>query len=214
MRLTRRRLALLAFCGLVLAGEVVGRWAAERLPLVGHVPKRPHDGLDAWPAIVIAAKVAIALLLARLAWRLVKAHRIASAGEQALRLVGRRPSRPLPAIRLSPRMWLASFAAMSLLYLVPTSTGEAKSGCWLLVTPWLHTQALPVLAVLAVVVASLWRTVSRWLSDLERYGERLRLLIRSFGRAVSACRRYRAVARPPRALFGLAFESRPPPLPA
>ena len=213
MRLTRRSLALLAVWGLVLAGEVVGRWAAERLPLVGHVPKRPHDGLDAWPAIVIAAKVAIALLLARLAWRLMKAHRVASAGERALRLVGR-PSRPLPAIGLSPGVWLASFTAMSFLYLVPTSTGEAKTGCWLLVTPWLHSQALPVFAMLGVVVASLWRTVSRSLSDLERYGERLRQLIRSFGRAVSVRRRYRLVARTPRALFGLAFESRPPPLPA
>lgn len=207
----RRQLAAGALVVAVLAGEVAGRWLAAHLPLVGHVPQRGHSGLDVWPAMVVAAKIGIALLLARLAWRFVKAQHVAAAAERALRPRRFRETRPLPTIGLSPRAWLVSFAAMSILYLAPTSTAELEGGgCWPLVTPWLHTQALPVFAVLAVVIAVLWRTLSRWLCALERYGERLRRL---FGhvRALPV-RRYRSpVDRGPRALFGLAFESRPPP---
>lgn len=211
MRSRRRQLAAGALLVAVLAGEVAGRWLVAHLPLVGHVPQRGHGGLDAWPVVVVAAKIGIALLLARLAWRLVRAHQMAVAGERLLRIRRFRPTRPLPAVGLSPRAWLASFAAMSILYLVPTSSGEVTNGCWLLVTPWLHTQALPVFAVLAVVVAALWRTLSRWLAALERYGERLQRLCRSGREPLSVRRWTSAVSRAPRSLFGLAFESRPPP---
>ena len=198
----------------VLAGEVAGRWLIAHLPLAGDVPKRVHGGIDVWPAVVVAAKIGIALLLARLAWRLAKARRMAAAGERVLRLHRGHALRPRPAVGLSPRAWLASFAAMSGLYLMPTSLGEITSGCWPLVTPWLHTPALPVFAVLAVVVAALWRTVSAWLTALERYSEQLQRL---FGRIRNELRPRRwcsAASRTPRALFGLAFESRPPPAPA
>lgn len=208
----RRRLAAGALLVAVLAGEVAGRWLAAHFPLVGHVPQRGHGGLDAWPAVVVAAKVGLALVLARLAWRLVKAHRIAAAGERVVRISSVTRRRPVPAIGLSPRVWLISFAAMSLLYLVPANTGEITSGCWPLVAPWLHTQALPVFAVLAVVVAALWRTLSRWLTALERYGERLRRLFRARRVALPARRRTDPVSRAPRVLFGVAFESRPPPV--
>lgn len=214
MRVSRRQLAAGAFVALVLAGEVAGRWTAEHLPLLGHVPRRPHDGLDLWPAIVIGAKVAIALLLARLFWRLARANRVASAGERIARLRGRRLARPTPTVGLSPRVWLASFAAMSLLYIVPTSSADVTEGCWLLATPWLHTQALPVFAVVAVLVAVLWRTVSRWLADLERYAAAIGRLARQWVLARVTRRRDLVFRAPPRALFGLSFESRPPPLPA
>lgn len=198
----------------MLAGEVAGRWLLAHLPLVADAPRRAERGLDAWPALVIAAKVGTALLLARLAWRLVKARRVAAAGERLLRSRRSRVARPAPAIGLSPRAWLASFAAMSLLYLLPTSSGEIADGVGPLLAPWLHTQALPVFAVLAVVIAVVWRTISRWLAALEHYGERLQRLIRSACRATCSGRRA-SVARPaPRSLFGVAFESRPPPAPA
>jgi hypothetical protein len=69
--------------------------------------------------------------------------------------------------------------------------------------------------VLAVVVAFFWGAVQRWLADYERYA----------ARAVAAARRLVATSGPrlhaaeaslanPRRLFGLAFESRPPPLTA
>jgi len=196
----------------VLAGEVAGRWLVTHLPFVGHVPQRAHVGMDAWPAVVVGAKIGIALLLARLAWRLVKAHRLAVAGERMLRIRRWQARRPLPAIGLSPRAWLASFAAMSILYLVPTSSAELTGGgCWPLVTPWLHTQ-VPVFAVLAVVIAVLWRTLSRWLTALERYGERLRSLFRFVRAPLSVGRCTSAATQSPRALFGLAFECRPPPV--
>ena len=195
----------------VLAGEVAGRWLAAHLPLVGDVPRRGHGGLDAWPLIVVAAKLGVALVLARLTWRTVKALQVAAAGERIgwLSPVGHR--RPLPAVGLSPRVWLVSFTAMSILYLAPTSTREVSSGCWPLVTPWLHTQALPVFAILAVVVAVLWRTVSRWLTALERYGERLRHQLRSRGVLLFGLGPESPDSRAPRARFGLSFESRPPP---
>jgi hypothetical protein len=72
-----------------------------------------------------------------------------------------------------------------------------------------------VFAVLSVVVAFLYGVVARWLADYERYAES----------AAAQVLRLRAAADPParhvtdsglapRRLFGLAFESRPPPLPA
>lgn len=213
MHVSRRTLAAGAFLVLVLAGEVAGRWTIGQLQFAGHGPDRAHTGLDLWPAAVIGAKVGIALVLARLFWRLVRAHRVARGAEGVLRTLGRRPSRPRPALRVSWRAWLCSFAAMSFLYVLPTSTGEVTAGCWLLITPWLHTQALPVFAVVAVVVAVLWRTVSHWLADLERYGSRLCELIARSLRPLGLRWRIRAAVRSPRALFGLAFECRPPPLP-
>lgn len=198
----------------VLAGEVAGRWLVAHLPLVGHVPQREHNGLDVWPAVVVAAKLGLALVFARLAWRLVKARQVVAAAERTLRARRFHETRPLPVIGLSPRAWLVSFVAMSLLYLAPTSTGELTGGgCWPLVTPWLHTQALPVFALLAVVIAIFWRTTSRWLTAMERYGERLWGLSRRV-RALSVQGYTSPARRGPRALFGVAFESRPPPTPA
>lgn len=214
MRLSRRHLAAGALLVAVIAGEVAGRWLVTHLPLVADAPQRRHRGLDAWPAVVVVAKIGIALLLARLAWRLVRARKVAAAGERILRIGRSRVTRPAPSLGLSPRAWLASFAAMSLLYLVPTSSGEISGGCWPLVTPWLHTQALPVFAVLAVVIAVLWRTTSRWLAALEHYGERLQSLIRSAHQALCVGRRASVARLTPRALFGVAFQSRPPPAPA
>lgn len=212
MRSRRRQLAAGALLVGVLAGEVAGRWLTTHLPLVGQAPQRGHGGMDLWPGIVIAAKVGLALVLARLAWRLVKAHRVASAGERLLRVAALGRTRPAPAIGLSPRVWLVSFGAMSVLYLVPTSTEEVATG-WPLLAPWLHTQALPVFAVLAVVVAVLWRTLSRWLAALESYGERLRRLFPPLRTPLARRLVSGPLSRSPRALYGSSFDSRPPPLP-
>lgn len=211
MRGSRRQLAGGAFLALVLAGEVVGRWAVVHLPLVGHAPARHHGGIDAWPVLVILAKIAVALLLARLAWRLSRALRLARPRERMLRALGRSRSRPAPEIGLSPRAWLASFVAMAALYVIPTSSAEVANGCWPLLTPWLHTQALPVFALLAVGVAILWRTVSRWLAAFERYADELRALAHSRPRAAGARRFRLSVLGSPRSRFGVSFESRPPP---
>ena len=207
----RRQLAAGALLVAVLAGEVAGRWLITQIPFAAHVPQRAHGGVDAWPAIVVATKFGLALVLARLTWRLIRARRVVRAGERLLRIPRRQARRPRPELGLSPRAWLVSFTAMSGLYVLPTSTGEIGIGCWPLVAPWLHTPALPVFAVIAVVVALAWRTVSRWLTALERYGERLEGLARRVRAPLTLQRFARSTRRSPRALFGVSFESRPPP---
>jgi hypothetical protein len=81
-----------------------------------------------------------------------------------------------------------------------------------LLGPWLHSSALPVFAVLAVLVAVLFRAAERWLGDYERLAaDTLAFVRRLFGHRLPAARPNAADASAPRARFGLAFESRPPP---
>ena len=73
-----------------------------------------------------------------------------------------------------------------------------------------------VLGTLAVLVALFWGAVSRWLNEYERYAHETcaranRLAAAS---APPAAPHSSELALPPRKLFGLAFESRPPPLTA
>ena len=80
---------------------------------------------------------------------------------------------PLPRLRLdlSPRLWALAFLTTSTFYLVQTDAEQAASGRWPLFAPWLHTSALPVFAVLAVLVALAWGAVASWLREYERYAE-------------------------------------------
>ena len=71
----------------------------------------------------------------------------------------------------SRRGWALSFGLTSLFFLVQTDAERVAVGRWPLLAPWLHTSALPVFAVLAVVVALCWSAVCSWLSDYERYAE-------------------------------------------
>jgi hypothetical protein len=70
--------------------------------------------------------------------------------------------------------------------------------------------------VLSVVVALLWGAVAGWLSDYEEYAEATFAAARRIARRSSAPAAAPLSLLPaaPRRLFGLAFESRPPPLPA
>lgn len=211
MRVRRTQLAAVAFVILVLAGELAGRWTVVHLPLIGQAPRRHHGGVDAWPVLVILTKLGMALLLARIAWRVVKAHRVALVGERLAHGVGVRHARPVPAVALSSRVWFMGFTAMSVLYLIPTSSGELMSGGWPLLTPWLHTQALPVFAVLAVVIAILWRTISRWLAALEHYADAILGLAQRRAARGSTRWPFASIIASPRSRFGVCFEGRPPP---
>jgi hypothetical protein len=113
-------------------------------------------------------------------------------------------------IELSARLWLASFLATSAIYLVQI---DAERGGTPLLAPWLHTSALPVFAVLAVFVAVLYRSVEVWLRDYEHLAAHAAACMRKIVRERTAPIDLHLAAAP-RQRFGLAFESRPPPVPA
>jgi hypothetical protein len=212
----QRLLSGLAFGLLALVAELVGRSLTYRLDVGRHVASPGYAGADYYPVLLGAVKIGIALLLARLAWRFARAHAAAQAGRRLLAAVGSNPSRaPRVRVVLSPRLWLASFLVTALFYLVQTDAERLSTGRWPLLSPWLHTSALPVFAVLAVLVAVIWGAVAGWLADYERFAE---ATVADAYRAVRASQavpvRRTTDARTPRRLFGLAFESRPPPLPA
>ena len=119
-------------------------------------------------------------------------------------------------VHLSVRNWAIAYGLTAGIYLVQTDTERFAAGRWPLMSPWLHTSALSVFAVLAVLVALLYGAVSRWLSDYERYARDATAAARSLLHGVRAftIAHARSDFDPPRRLFGLAFESRPPPVPA
>jgi hypothetical protein len=210
-------LARLALVLLALIAELSGRSLTHRLDFGRHVGTPSYSGADYYPVLLAVVKVGVALMLARLAWRFVKARSVARA---ARRLLSAEPSaapRCTPRVRLelSPRLWLGSFLATSLIYLVQTHAEGISSGRWPLLAPWLHTSALPVFAVLSVVVALVYRTVERWLSDYETYAlETAARASRLVSVSLPTPRVTLAELVAPRSLFGLAFEVRPPPAPA
>src|SRR5205823_12105021 len=130
--------------------------------------------------------------------------------------VGHAHERRAPRFRpgLSVRVWLGSFLATSVLYLVHAGADGVVDGRWHVFSPLLHTYALPVFAVLAVAIAALWR-VAGWLYDVEAYAERT---FERVHRILTAALRVRTIHPraeddgAPRRRFGIAFESRPPPL--
>ena len=214
----QRLLSGLAFGLLALVAELAGRSLTYRLNVGRHVATPGYAGADYYPFLLAGVKVGIALLLARLAWRFARAHAAAQAARRLLAAVGSRPRRaPRLRVVLSPRLWLASFLATALLYLVQTDAEQLSTGQWPLLSPWLHTSALPVFAVLSVLVALAWSAVSRWLNEYERYARDTCARAVRLSAAAAEPRLVQPQPRldlPPRKLFGLAFESRPPPLPA
>jgi hypothetical protein len=206
----QRLSAALAFALLALVAELVGRSLTHRLDVGRHVRSPSYAGADYYPFLLAAVKLGVALLLARLAWRFVRARAAARAARRVLAASGVRPSSS------APRHWLAAFVVTSTFFLVQTDAEQVAVGRWPLLWPWLHTSALPVFAVLAVLVALAWSAVARWLADYERYAEDTcaRAQRLDSGPEPQRPRTRPRAAAAPRELFGLAFESRPPPLPA
>jgi hypothetical protein len=214
----QRLLAGLAFGVLALAAELVGRSLTHRFDVGRHVATPSYAAADYYPILLAAVKLAVALMLARLFWRFARARAAARAGRRLLAAVGAEPERrPRLRIELSPRLWLCCFVLTATIYLVQTDVEQLTDGRWPLLAPWVHSSALPVFAVLAVLMAVVWRAVAAWLSDYETYAEKLvarakRLAVPEASSAWPANRSSRSSA--PRLLFGLVFECRPPPLPA
>lgn len=215
----QRLLAGAALGLLALVAELAGRSLTHRLDVGRHVGRVSYSGDAYYPFLLAGVKVGVALMLARLAWRFAKARAAARAARGVAVALGVRPAaqpRPRVRIELSARLWLASFLGTASLYLVQMDAERAASGRWPLLAPWLHSSALPVFAVLAVVVAVLYRLVAAWLGDYESLAaEAVAYARRLIAPGAPPSPRLRAADVPaPRRRFGLALDSRPPPLAA
>jgi hypothetical protein len=214
----RRGAAAAGFALLTLLAELTGRSITLRLDGAAHVAPLAASTSRTYLFLLAGVRGMAALLLAAVAWRLLRAHATAAAGERLLARLGHRAAAPAPRVRLrlSPRLWLASFAATSIWFLAQDDYLRLSQGRWPLLAPWLHTYALGVFAVLSALLAVGWAAVRDWLADVESYaawmfacaGRILRLI------TPKPPRRRADEARAPRRRFGLAFESRPPPVPA
>lgn len=207
-------LARLALGLLALVAELSGRSLTNRLDVGRHVGTVPYAQHDYYPFLLAGVKIAVALMLARLAWRFARAT---AAARAARRLAGAGVPTRTARMRfeLSPRLWLAAFLGTATIYLVQTDAEQVAAGRWPLLAPWLHTSALPVFAVLAVAVAVLYRAVEGWLGEVERIAaDALALAQRLVRRGSPPLLRFARDTgdHGPRSRFGLAFECRPPPL--
>jgi hypothetical protein len=216
-RAHRRLAGFGAFTLLALVAELCGRSLTVRLDLGRHVPTPSYSGADYYPFLLAGVKVGVALMLAALTWRFVKARAAARAARRLLGALGARAERtPRVRVALSVRSWVLAYALTAGIYLVQTDTERFAAGQWPLMSPWLHTSALSVFAVLSVIVSLLYGAVTRWLSDYERFAAETAAAARSLLRALRTVANRPADCDfdPPRRLFGLAFESRPPPVTA
>ena len=212
----RRSTVFGAFALLALVAELLGRSITVRVDrMLSVVTPLATPTTTYYPFLLAGAKVIGAFAAAALVWRIARAHATAIGAEHVLATFGhRRPGyRPRPRVRFSVRLWLASFTSTALWYLVENDSQRVSLGRWPLLSPWLHTYALAVFAVLALLLAVGWACVSDWLADVEEYtsttlGRTHRLLPSK----TTAPRHPRSATRAPRHLFGLSFESRPPPI--
>jgi hypothetical protein len=203
-----------AFGLLALVAELAGRSLTVRFDLGRHVPTPSYAGANYYPFLLIAVKVAVALMLAGLTWRFIRARSAARGSRRLLAAVGARPvDAPRIRIELSLRNWLLAYALTAGIYLVQTDTERLAVGHWPLMSPWLHTSALSVFAVLSVIVSVVYAAVARWLTEYERYAKSSVAAALSFVRRLRAAPLWhdRTEQAAPRRLFGLAFECRPPP---
>lgn len=213
----RRTAAMTAFALLAVIAEVAGRSITAHVDRALHVAPLASTNASYYPFLLAAVKSGAAVGLAWLLWRIVRARATTRAGARLVHTLGHRhaPFATRVRLTLSPRLWLASFVTTSLAYLIQTDVERVAVGQWPLFAPWLHTYALPVFAVLAVFVALGWGVVARWLAEADRYAAATFARVRRIlsGNAPVPVRRARPTdARGPRTLFGLSFESRPPPL--
>jgi hypothetical protein len=218
-RVVRRR-GLVTFGVLVVVSEVVGRSLIGHVDHLLHVQPLARSDASYYPFVLLGVKVVGAVVFAALLARGTRAWATADAGHRLLAAVGHEHERRAPRLRanLSLRVWLGSFAATAVLYLVHTDADGFAAGRWTPFAPWLHTYSLPIFAGLAFVVAVVWQFAS-WLYEVEDYAVRTIARVRGILTAALTPSTLRVHSRAaddaaPRRRFGLSFESRPPPLPA
>jgi hypothetical protein len=216
-RLLRRR-GIVTFAVLVACAEVTGRALTRHVDSALHVAPLASPDTSYYPFLLVGVKAVGALTLAALAARALRAWAAADAGRRILAAAGHEHDTPSPRLRpgLSLRVWAAAFVSTSLVYLVHADTESAVAGRWPVFAPWLHTYALPVFALLAVLVALAWR-LAGFLHEIEAFADRTLERVRRVLARVERVRQRHAPAdddTAPRRRFGLSFESRPPPLAA
>lgn len=218
MRAQRRRVtAMAAFALLALVAELTGRSITIRLDADFQIAPLTTPSTPYYPFLLAGVKIAAGLAAAALVWRVVRAHLAVTAGNRLLSTIGHRRASyiPRPRLRVSPKLWFASYGATSLWYLLQNDGRRVLTeGRWPALAPWLHTYALMVFAVLAIVLALGWGVVRDWLADVEEYAAATVAFVRRFFRVVMVAPSLHAADdhHSPRRLFGLSFESRPPPL--
>jgi hypothetical protein len=215
-RLLRRR-GFVTFAVLVACAEVAGRALTRHVDSAFHVTPLARTDTSYYPFLLVGVKAAGALTLAALAARALRAWAAADAGRRLLASAGH-GHMPSPRLRpgLSLRVWAAAFGATSLVYLVHADTESAVAGRWPLLAPWLHTYALPVFALLAVLVALAWR-LAGFLHEIEAFATARRAWSAESSRRSSGCGNA-THARPTttrrRGRFGLFRVTSSPPLPS
>src|SRR5439155_22977830 len=110
-----RLLSISAFGLLALVAELAGRSLTHRLDVGRHVEQPSYAGAEYYPFLLAAVKVGVALLLARLTWRFVRARATARTARRLAHALGAAPATRAPRVRieLSPRLWLVAFAVTS-----------------------------------------------------------------------------------------------------
>src|SRR4051794_12865215 len=122
----QRSLAGLALGVLALIAELAGRSLTHRLDVgrrVGHVS---YAHAEYYPFLLAGLKIAVALMLTRLAWRFVKAHAAARAARRIATALGVDAVRRAPRVRieLSARLWLVSFVVTASIFLAEADAGQ------------------------------------------------------------------------------------------
>ena len=85
-----------------------------------------------------------------------------------------------------------------MIFLVQADAEGAEVGRWPLLSPWLHSSALPGFAVISVVCALAWSAVRSWLADYEEHAQAtVARALRLAGRAPLRVPRPAARARRP-----------------
>jgi hypothetical protein len=208
---SRRLAGGACFALLALLAELTGRAITLRLDGSLRVSPFAAPTTHYYPFLLAGVRVLAAILVAAVALRAVRAHAAANAAE---RVFGRIGHRPRFRVKLSLRLWAYAFAASALFYLVQNDADDMSSSRWPLFAPWLHTYALPVFAVCSLLLALAFGAVRSWLADVEHYAAstlaRASRLLRAASLPVQ--RRHTIDERAPRRLYGVTFESRPPPV--
>ena len=99
-RAHRRLAGFGAFALLALVAEIFGRSLTVRLDLGRHVATPSYSGSNYYPFLLAGVKIGVALMLAALTWRFIKARAAARAARRLLHAVGARAERT-PRVRIA-----------------------------------------------------------------------------------------------------------------